>query len=130
LDDTPELAQFAKSLEEACVEVIDIDGVMTKDLALAMKGKDMGRGDWVTTDEYMKKVHVSHSSFACGRLGYAEEAGAIGRETTVEGLDGGLSVGTMSDLAVLGSVNRCGGRAYEKSKIGACCTIVELMHDS
>jgi isocitrate dehydrogenase len=42
LDDTPELAQFAKSLEEACVEVIDIDGVMTKDLALAMKGKDMG----------------------------------------------------------------------------------------
>lgn len=32
---------------------------MTKDLALAMKGKDMGRGDWVTTDEYMKKVHVS-----------------------------------------------------------------------
>ena len=61
LDDTPELAQFAKSLEEACVEVIDIDGVMTKDLALAMKGKDMGRGDWVTTDEYMKKVHVSFS---------------------------------------------------------------------
>lgn len=32
---------------------------MTKDLALAMKGKDMARGDWVTTDEYMKKVHVS-----------------------------------------------------------------------
>ena len=67
MDDTPELAQFAKSLEEACVEVIDIDGVMTKDLALAMKGKDMGRGDWVTTDEYMKKVHVSHYTFACGR---------------------------------------------------------------
>jgi isocitrate dehydrogenase len=63
LDDTPELAQFAKSLEEACVEVIDIDGVMTKDLALAMKGKDMGRGDWVTTDEYMKKVHVSFFVF-------------------------------------------------------------------
>lgn len=61
LDDTPELAQFAKSLEEACVEVIDVDGVMTKDLALAMKGKDMGRSDWVTTDEYMKKVHVSIS---------------------------------------------------------------------
>lgn len=32
---------------------------MTKDLALAMKGKAMGRGDWVTTDEYMKKVNVS-----------------------------------------------------------------------
>jgi isocitrate dehydrogenase len=69
LDDTPELAQFAKSLEEACVEVIDIDGVMTKDLALAMKGKDMGRGDWVTTDEYMKKVHVSFFVFFDVHLG-------------------------------------------------------------
>jgi isocitrate dehydrogenase len=69
LDNTPELAQFAKSLEEACVEVIDIDGVMTKDLALAMKGKDMGRGDWVTTDEYMKKVHVSFFVFFDVHLG-------------------------------------------------------------
>lgn len=59
LDDTPELAKFAQDLEAACVECIDVDGVMTKDLALAMKGKDMGRGDWVTTDEYMSKVHVS-----------------------------------------------------------------------
>jgi isocitrate dehydrogenase len=59
LDDTPALAQFAKYLEEACVECIDEDGVMTKDLALAMKGKNMGRGDWVTTDEYMKAVNVS-----------------------------------------------------------------------
>jgi isocitrate dehydrogenase len=32
---------------------------MTKDLALAMKGKKMGRGDWVTTDVYMQKVNVS-----------------------------------------------------------------------
>jgi hypothetical protein len=34
---------------------------MTKDLALAMKGKDMARGDWVTTDEYMKRVNVSEA---------------------------------------------------------------------
>jgi isocitrate dehydrogenase len=53
------LAKFATDLEEACVETIDVDGVMTKDLALAMKGKNMTRGDWVTTDEYMAKVHVS-----------------------------------------------------------------------
>ena len=59
LDDTPELEKFAKDLEEACVEAIDVDGVMTKDLALAMKGKDMSRGDWVTTDMYMSKVNVS-----------------------------------------------------------------------
>lgn len=40
---------------------------MTKDLALAMKGKDMTRGDWVTTDEYMKKVHVSSFHFDAER---------------------------------------------------------------
>nr|XP_031862647.1 isocitrate dehydrogenase, NADP-dependent [Kwoniella shandongensis]KAA5529719.1 isocitrate dehydrogenase, NADP-dependent [Kwoniella shandongensis] len=57
LDDTPALARFATALEEACVEVIDKDGVMTKDLALAMKGKDMTRDDWVTTDVYMQKVN-------------------------------------------------------------------------
>lgn len=63
LDDTPELADFARYLEEACVECIDEDGVMTKDLALAMKGKNMGRGDWVTTDEYMKAVNVSKTAY-------------------------------------------------------------------
>lgn len=56
LDNTPELDAFAKDLEAACVECIDQDGVMTKDLALAMKGKNMTRNDWVTTDVYMKKV--------------------------------------------------------------------------
>lgn len=58
LDNTPELDKFAKSLEAACVDAIN-GGVMTKDLALAMKGKNMARDDWVTTDVYMKKVNVS-----------------------------------------------------------------------
>lgn len=66
LDDTPALADFAKKLEEACVEVIDKDNVMTKDLALAMKGKQMQRSDWVTTDEYMKAVNVSANALNVG----------------------------------------------------------------
>lgn len=56
LDNTPELAAFAKDLEDACVEVIN-GGVMTKDLALAMKDKAMKREDWVTTTVYMDKVN-------------------------------------------------------------------------
>ncbi len=56
LDNTPELAAFAKNLEDACVEAIDQDGVMTKDLALAMYGSKMTRDHWVTTDVYMKTV--------------------------------------------------------------------------
>ena len=66
LDDTPALATFAKALEEACVEVIDKDSIMTKDLALAMKGKNMQRDDWVTTDVYMKAVNVSAVSLDQG----------------------------------------------------------------
>jgi isocitrate dehydrogenase len=41
------------------VEVIDQDGVMTKDLALAIYGKDMKREHWVVTDAYMDAVNVS-----------------------------------------------------------------------
>ncbi|KAF7295836.1 Isocitrate dehydrogenase [Mycena chlorophos] len=56
LDGNAPLTQFCESLEEACVEVIDKDGVMTKDLALAIHGKDMKREHWVITDVYMDAV--------------------------------------------------------------------------
>ncbi|KAI1173120.1 isocitrate dehydrogenase NADP-dependent [Nemania sp. FL0916] len=54
LDDTPELVTFAESLEKACVDTVDIDGIMTKDLALAC-GKT-AREDYVTTTEYLNAV--------------------------------------------------------------------------
>ncbi|KAE9378204.1 putative isocitrate dehydrogenase [Stipitochalara longipes BDJ] len=54
LDDTPEVVAFAESLEKACIDTVDIDGIMTKDLALAC-GKT-GREDYVTTTEYMNAV--------------------------------------------------------------------------
>ena len=59
LDDNVALKDFCTSLEEACVEVIDKDGIMTKDLALAIHGKGMKREHWVITDVYMDAVHVS-----------------------------------------------------------------------
>jgi len=43
------------------VEVIDEDGVMTKDLAIAIHGKDLKREHWVITDVYMDAVNVSLS---------------------------------------------------------------------
>ncbi|CRK35700.1 hypothetical protein BN1723_018590, partial [Verticillium longisporum] len=61
LDDTPELVAFAESLEKACIDTVDQDGIMTKDLALAC-GKT-GRGDYVTTTETMatvKKIKVKN----------------------------------------------------------------------
>ncbi|KAM3076699.1 NADP-dependent isocitrate dehydrogenase [Clarireedia jacksonii] len=54
LDETPEVVAFAESLEQACVDVVDKDGIMTKDLALAC-GKT-GKEDYVTTGEYMEAV--------------------------------------------------------------------------
>ena len=68
LDDNVALKDFCTSLEEACVEVIDKDGIMTKDLALAIHGKAMKREHWVITDVYMDAVHVSGFRFR-GRIG-------------------------------------------------------------
>lgn len=52
LDETPELVKFAESLEEACIHVVDKQGIMTKDLAISCGKKD----DFVTTDEYLDAV--------------------------------------------------------------------------
>lgn len=54
LDETPEVVNFAEQLERACVEVVDVEGIMTKDLALACGKKD--RESWVTTKEYLAAV--------------------------------------------------------------------------
>lgn len=59
LDDNEELRKFCLDLEAACVETIDKDGIMTKDLALAIHGKNMKREHWVVTDKYMDAVNVS-----------------------------------------------------------------------
>ncbi|KAF9525261.1 isocitrate dehydrogenase [Crepidotus variabilis] len=56
LDSNEPLRKFCVDLEDACVEVIDKDGIMTKDLALAIHGKNMQREHWVITDVYMDAV--------------------------------------------------------------------------
>ena len=58
LDGNDALRLFATDLEAACIEVIDADGIMTKDLALAIHGKAMQRAHWVVTDVYLDVVKV------------------------------------------------------------------------
>ncbi|KAH7912841.1 isocitrate dehydrogenase [Hygrophoropsis aurantiaca] len=58
LDNNEPLRDFCLDLESACVEVIDVDGIMTKDLALAIYGKNMKREHWVITDAYMDAVNT------------------------------------------------------------------------
>jgi isocitrate dehydrogenase len=54
LDGTPEVIAFAEALEKACIDTVDIDGIMTKDLALSCGRKD--RDAWVVTTKYMEAV--------------------------------------------------------------------------
>lgn len=56
LDNNDELVVFARELENACVEAINDDKVMTKDLALVYHGKNMKRSHYVTTTEYLDHV--------------------------------------------------------------------------
>lgn len=64
LDQNDALREFCLDLEQACVEVIDADGIMTKDLALAIHGKAMKREHWVVTDVYMDAVNVSRVHYS------------------------------------------------------------------
>ena len=54
LDNTPEVVEFAKTLENAVIDTVKVDGKMTKDLALA-KGRTE-RSAYVTTEEFIKAV--------------------------------------------------------------------------
>ena len=54
LDDTPELVTWAESLEKAVVDVVDDEGIMTKDLALACGKRE--REAWVTTGDFMTAI--------------------------------------------------------------------------
>ncbi|KAH9959030.1 hypothetical protein BGW80DRAFT_1256692 [Lactifluus volemus] len=60
LDGNERLKVFAQALEKACVEVIDVDDIITKDLALAIHGKAMQREHWVITGVYMGCSQVTH----------------------------------------------------------------------
>ncbi|KAL5241696.1 hypothetical protein ACI65C_009106 [Semiaphis heraclei] len=56
LDNTPELAKFCDTLEEACVESVDA-GHMTKDLAACIHGlKNVKEGMYLNTNEYLDSV--------------------------------------------------------------------------
>ena len=49
LDDTPDVARFAETLERVCVETVE-SGKMTKDLALLVPG---GEDNWLTTEDFL-----------------------------------------------------------------------------
>jgi isocitrate dehydrogenase len=54
LDNQPEVVNFARSLEQVCVETVEA-GQMTKDLALLV-GKD---AEWLTTQQFLEALDTN-----------------------------------------------------------------------
>jgi len=63
LDNNEPLKKFAHALESSCIETVE-SGIMTKDLALCIKGtlENIKRSDYVSTEEFMDKLaaHLHH----------------------------------------------------------------------
>ena len=51
MDETPEVSEFAKTLERVCIETVE-SGKMTKDLALLVGGGQ----EWLTTQEFLAAI--------------------------------------------------------------------------
>jgi isocitrate dehydrogenase len=56
LDSNTQLASFCGTLEAACRAVIDEEGKMTKDLALAIHGSSLDRSHYLNTTEFIDAV--------------------------------------------------------------------------
>ncbi|KAL0096126.1 isocitrate dehydrogenase NADP-dependent [Phycomyces blakesleeanus] len=56
LDNNQELAQFTQDVERACLETIENDKHMTKDLALIIYGKSMTRENYSSTEEFLQQI--------------------------------------------------------------------------
>lgn len=55
LDDQPELVEWAKKVEEACIETVE-SGFYTKDLALLIHGNKLTEDQYLVTDSFIDKV--------------------------------------------------------------------------
>ncbi len=80
LDDTPEVARFAETLERVCVDTVEA-GHMTKDLALLI-GPEQG---WLTTGQFLDRLE---DGLAVKLSWGGRQAGAVAHG--VKGLCGGF----------------------------------------
>lgn len=58
LDTNSGLGSFASILERACIDTVDVDGKMTKDLAAAVKGgaDKVTKADYLTTEDFIATI--------------------------------------------------------------------------
>ena len=58
LDGNNELIEFSKNLEEWCIETVE-NGMMTKDLALLIKGDKLQRSDYLNTQDFLAAIETT-----------------------------------------------------------------------
>ena len=58
LDGTPEVVQFAETLEQVCIETVE-SGKMTKDLALIVHGDQLQSEHYLTTEAFLDALDVN-----------------------------------------------------------------------
>ncbi|HOF56499.1 MAG TPA: NADP-dependent isocitrate dehydrogenase [Prolixibacteraceae bacterium] len=58
LDNTPELVEFAETLEQVCIETVE-SGKMTKDLALIVHGEKLRESDYLTTEAFLHAIDTN-----------------------------------------------------------------------
>ena len=56
LDNTPELVNFAETLEKVCITTVE-SGKMTKDLALIIHGKELKEEHYLTTEGFLEAIN-------------------------------------------------------------------------
>lgn len=69
LDNNAELEKFCHTLEKVCVDVVE-SGVMTKDLALCIHGKELNDSHYVYTEDFLDALNVEMQK----RMGIAVNA--------------------------------------------------------
>lgn len=60
-DGQPELIEFAKKLEKACIDTVD-NGKMTKDLALCIHGNKLEKSHFLNTQDFMDAIDTTFKS--------------------------------------------------------------------
>ena len=55
LDKNAELEYFCKKLEEVCIETVE-GGEMTKDLAILVHGENIGKNDYLNTQDFLAAI--------------------------------------------------------------------------
>ena len=67
MDSDEALAAFCLTLEKACVDTVQVDNIMTKDLALSIHGKGLLKEHYVSTQEFISGVEKKLKSYLTKR---------------------------------------------------------------